>query len=41
MEDVLSRGTGADEQRRVYADGDSLLAVAQFLAETTVEQLTS
>jgi glutamate---cysteine ligase / carboxylate-amine ligase len=41
VEHVLRRGTGADEQRRVAADGDSLLAVAQFLAETTVEKLTS
>jgi len=39
VEEVLRRGTGADEQRRVAADGDSLLAVAQFLAATTVEGL--
>jgi glutamate---cysteine ligase / carboxylate-amine ligase len=41
VEDVLSRGTGADEQRRVYAETESLLAVAQFLARTTTEALTS
>jgi carboxylate-amine ligase len=41
VEDVLRRGTGADEQRRVQADGESLLAVAQFLARTTTEALTS
>jgi carboxylate-amine ligase len=41
VEDVFHRGTGADEQRRVYADGESLLAVAQFLAATTIEGLTS
>src|SRR2546423_6089413 len=31
VEEVLRRGTGADEQRGVHADTDSLLAVAQFL----------
>ena len=41
VEDVFRRGTGADEQRRVFADGESLLAVAQFLATTTTEALTS
>jgi carboxylate-amine ligase len=35
VEDVLARGTGADEQRRVHAETESLLAVAQFLAEAT------
>ena len=39
VEEVLRRGTGADEQRCVHADTDSLLAVAQFLAATTVEGL--
>ena len=41
VEEVLRRGTGADEQRRVYTGGESLLAVAQFLARTTTEGLTS
>src|SRR5919197_1539537 len=41
VEDVLRRGTGADEQRRVHADGESLLAVARFLARTTIEGLPS
>src|SRR5438477_455658 len=41
VEEVLRRGTGADEQRRVYAETESLLAVAQFLARTTTEALTS
>ena len=37
VETVLRAGTGADEQRRVYADTESLLRVAEFLASTTVE----
>jgi glutamate---cysteine ligase / carboxylate-amine ligase len=41
VDEVLRRGTGADEQRRVQADGESLLAVAQFLSATTTEALTS
>jgi glutamate---cysteine ligase / carboxylate-amine ligase len=39
VEDVLERGTGADEQRRVYDETGSLLAVAQWLAEETVRGL--
>jgi len=39
VEEVCRRGTGADEQRRVHAESDSLLAVAQFLAATTVDGL--
>jgi glutamate---cysteine ligase / carboxylate-amine ligase len=39
VEEVLRRGTGADDQRRVYADTDSLLSVAEFVAATTVEGL--
>ena len=41
VEEVLGRGTGADEQRHVHAEDESLLAVAQFLARTTTEALTS
>jgi carboxylate-amine ligase len=39
VEEVLQRGTGADEQRRVHAETESLLSVAEFLAATTVEGL--
>lgn len=39
VERVLARGTGADEQLRVYEETDSLLAVAQWLAEETVRGL--
>jgi aldehyde dehydrogenase (NAD+) len=35
VEALLERGTGADEQRRIHADGGSLLAVAQWLAAET------
>ena len=35
VERLVQRGTGADEQRDVYEETDSLLAVAQWLAETT------
>ena len=35
--ELCARGTGADEQRRVYGDDGSLLAVAQWAARTTVE----
>jgi carboxylate-amine ligase len=35
VERVVERGTGADEQRDVYEETNSLLAVAQWLAETT------
>ena len=36
---VCERGTGADEQRRVHGESDSLLAVAQWVAEQTVAGL--
>ena len=39
VEALLERGSGADEQRLVHDRGESLLAVAQWLAETTVEGL--
>jgi carboxylate-amine ligase len=40
IERILERGTGADEQRRVYEGSEgSLLAVARWLAEATVEDL--
>ncbi|HYZ77805.1 MAG TPA: glutamate--cysteine ligase [Gaiellaceae bacterium] len=37
VEEILRTGTGADEQRRVYAETKSLLGVAEFVAATTVE----
>lgn len=36
VESLLARGTGADEQLRVYEETGSLLAVAQWIAEETV-----
>ena len=39
VEAILSRGTGADEQRRVHEESGSLLAVAQWLADQTVAGL--
>jgi carboxylate-amine ligase len=36
VETLLARGTGADEQLRVYEETGSLLAVAQWIAEETV-----
>jgi carboxylate-amine ligase len=39
VEELLRRGSGADEQRLVHERGGSLLAVAQWLAATTVEDL--
>jgi carboxylate-amine ligase len=39
IEELLDRGTGASEQRRVHEQDGSLLAVAQWLAATTVEGL--
>jgi glutamate---cysteine ligase / carboxylate-amine ligase len=40
IEQILERGTGADEQRRAYDRSEgSLLAVGRWLAETTVEGL--
>ena len=41
IEKLCERGTGADEQRLVHERGGSLLAVAQWLAATTVEGLTA
>ena len=38
VERLVERGTGADEQRRVYEETGSLLAVAQWLAEETVAE---
>jgi glutamate---cysteine ligase / carboxylate-amine ligase len=35
VERLVERGTGADEQRQVYEETGSLLAVVQWLAETT------
>ena len=37
VERILERGNGADEQRRVREERGSLLGVAQWLAEQTVE----
>ena len=37
VEKILEAGTGADEQRRVLAETESLLRVAEFLAEATVD----
>jgi glutamate---cysteine ligase / carboxylate-amine ligase len=39
VESVLARGTGADEQLRVYEETESLLAVAQWIAQETVRGL--
>jgi carboxylate-amine ligase len=39
MEELLERGSGADEQLRVYEETDSLLAVAQWTAAETVRAL--
>jgi glutamate---cysteine ligase / carboxylate-amine ligase len=39
VERLVERGTGADEQREVYEETGSLLAVAQWLAETTAADL--
>jgi carboxylate-amine ligase len=36
VERILARGTGSDEQLRVYDETGSLLAVAQWIAEETV-----
>ena len=36
LESVLGRGSGADEQLRIYEESESLLAVAQWLASETV-----
>jgi carboxylate-amine ligase len=39
IETLLARGTGSDEQLRVYDETESLLAVAQWVAEETVRGL--
>jgi carboxylate-amine ligase len=39
VDDLLRRGTGADEQRLLHERDGSLLAVAQWVAATTVEDL--
>jgi carboxylate-amine ligase len=39
VDEVVARGSGADEQLRVYEETDSLLAVAQWLAQETVRGL--
>jgi glutamate---cysteine ligase / carboxylate-amine ligase len=39
LEDVLSRGSGGDEQLSVYEETESLLAVAEWLVEETVRGL--
>ncbi len=39
VEQILERGSGADEQRRVQGESDSLLAVVQWLSEETVRGL--
>jgi carboxylate-amine ligase len=39
VESLLVRGSGADEQLRVYEETESLLAVAQWTAEETVREL--
>ena len=36
VEAICARGTGADEQRSVHQEADSLLALAQWLVEQTV-----
>ena len=39
VEALLSRGTGAAEQIRIYEETETLLAVAQWLAEETVREI--
>jgi glutamate---cysteine ligase / carboxylate-amine ligase len=39
VERVLARGSGADEQLRIHRETDSLLAVAQWIAEETVREV--
>ncbi|MGH2995173.1 MAG: glutamate--cysteine ligase [Gaiellaceae bacterium] len=39
VERLLARGSGADEQLRVHGETNSLLAVAQWLAEETVREV--
>ncbi|MGZ4380231.1 MAG: carboxylate-amine ligase [Gaiellaceae bacterium] len=39
VEEILARGNGAEEQRRVHEETDSLAAVARWLAEETAPRL--
>jgi carboxylate-amine ligase len=39
LEDVLGRGSGAEEQLHIYEETESLLAVVQWVAEETVRSL--
>jgi glutamate---cysteine ligase / carboxylate-amine ligase len=39
VESLLARGTGADEQTRLYEETQSLLAVAQWIAQESVREL--
>jgi carboxylate-amine ligase len=39
VESILARGSGTDEQTRLYEETESLLAVAQWLAEESVSGL--
>jgi carboxylate-amine ligase len=39
VEALLARGTGAAEQARIYEETETLLAVAQWLAEETVREI--
>ena len=39
VEEILARGNGADEQRRIHAETGSLHAVARWLAEETAPRL--
>jgi carboxylate-amine ligase len=39
IEALLERGSGADEQVRIYEETETLLAVAQWLAEETVSEI--
>jgi glutamate---cysteine ligase / carboxylate-amine ligase len=39
VESLIERGTGAEEQRRIYEESESLLAVAEWLAAETVRDL--
>ena len=39
IETILARGSGADEQLRIYEETESLLAVAQWVADETVRGL--
>ncbi len=41
VEEILARGNGADEQRRLYEETGSLLAVARRLAEETAPRLAA